>query len=123
MDNRPIRVMVVDDTTHVRRMLRSMLELEGFEVVAEACDADSAVTGAAEADPDVVVVDYRMPGADGLETARRIRSQRPGQVTVLYTAYTDADIERRATDAGVALVLAKEEGLEPLLRIIDTLVG
>ncbi|MGD9797008.1 MAG: response regulator transcription factor [Acidimicrobiia bacterium] len=123
MLDRPTRVMVVDDTPHVRRMLRSMLELDGFEVVADAGDAAEAVTRAGEAEPDVIVIDYRMPGTDGIETAREIRRRRPGQLTVLYTAYTDADLERRAEAAGVALVLAKAGGLEPLEREIGRLVG
>jgi DNA-binding NarL/FixJ family response regulator len=121
VDLQPIRVMVVDDTPHVRRMLRSMLELDGFEVVAEAADASEAVARAEESRPDVVVIDYRMPGTDGLETVRLIRARRPDQVSVLLTAYIDADLERRATDAGVALVLGKEEGLEPLEREIARL--
>jgi CheY-like chemotaxis protein len=118
---RPIRVLVVDDAPHVRRMLASMLELEGFEVVAEAGDAGEAVARAEETDPDVVVVDYRMPGTDGIEAARRIRDRRPEQVTVLYTAFVDGDLERRAAEAGVALVLRKEDGLEPLEREIARL--
>jgi DNA-binding NarL/FixJ family response regulator len=113
-----IRVMVVDDTPHVRRMLRSMLELDGFEVVAEAGDAAEAVDRAAQTEPDVIVIDYRMPLTDGIEAARQILAHRPDQVTVLYTAYIDADLERRAAAAGIAFVLGKEQGLEPLEREI-----
>jgi DNA-binding NarL/FixJ family response regulator len=118
VDKGPIRVMVVEDTAHVRRMLRSMLELDGFEVVAEAADATEALTRAAESLPDVVIVDYRMPGTDGLDTARLLRARHPEQVVVLYTAYVDGELERRAADSGIALVLGKEEGLEPLERFI-----
>jgi len=110
--------MVVDDTPHVRRMLRSMLELDGFEVVAEAGDAAEAVSQAAETEPDVIVIDYRMPLTDGIEAARQILVHRPDQVTVLYTAYIDGDLERRAAEAGIAFVLGKEQGLEPLEREI-----
>src|SRR5205085_4467107 len=61
---RPIRVMVVDDTDHVRRMLTSMLSLDGFEVVGNAADGPQAIENVEQADPDVVVVDYKMPGMD-----------------------------------------------------------
>ncbi len=108
----------MDDTAHVRRMLRSMLELDGFEVVAEAADAAEAVERAAQSEPDVIVIDYRMPLTDGIEAARQILQHRPEQVTVLYTAYIDADLERRAAEAGIAFVLGKEQGLEPLEREI-----
>jgi CheY-like chemotaxis protein len=119
----PIRVMVVDDTDHVRRMLRNMLELDGFLVVAEAEGGERAVEAIVEADPDVVVVDYKMPEIDGLETARRIRTVRPEQVMILYTAFVDPELERKAREVGVSVVLGKVEGLESLEREITRLCG
>lgn len=119
----PIKVMVVDDTDHVRRMLRNMLELDGFEVVAEAGNGVDAVAAVDEADPDVVVVDYKMPEVDGLETARRIRESRPEQVMILYTAFVDPELEQRAREVGVSVVLGKVEGLESLEREITRLCG
>ena len=76
----PIRVMVVDDTDHVRRMLRSMLELDGFAVVAEAASGLEAADVAAAEQPDVVVMDYRMPGMDGIDAARAIVKGAPEEV-------------------------------------------
>jgi len=119
----PIRVMVVDDTDHVRRMLRSMLELDGFVVVAEAASGPEAVDLAAAATPDVVVMDYRMPGMDGIDAARAVRERRPEQVIILYTAFLDEDLVRRAHDAGIAACLGKTEGLETLEREIRTVCG
>jgi CheY-like chemotaxis protein len=119
----PIKVMVVDDTEHVRRMLRNMLELDGFVVVAEAGGGVAAVEVVVEADPDVVVVDYKMPEIDGLETARRIREVRPDQVMILYTAFVDPELERKAREVGVSVVLGKVEGLESLEREITRLCG
>ena len=114
----PIKVMIVDDTNHVRRMLRSMLELDGFDVVADAGSGSEAIESVEAADPDVVVVDFKMPGMDGLETAAGIRARRPDQVLVMYTAFLDDDLQRRARDTGVAVVLDKVEGLESLEREI-----
>ena len=118
-----VKVMVVDDTDHVRRMLRNMLELDGFEVVAEAGNGADAVAAVDEADPDVVVVDYKMPEVDGLETARRIREARPDQVMILYTAFVDPELEQKAREVGVSVVLGKVEGLESLEREITRLCG
>jgi CheY-like chemotaxis protein len=119
----PIKVMVVDDTIHVRRMLRNMLELDGFVVAGEAGSGPEAVDAIEAADPDVVVIDYKMPEVDGLETARRIRDLRPDQVMILYTAFVDPELEQRARDVGVSVVLGKVEGLESLEREITRLCG
>jgi CheY-like chemotaxis protein len=117
----PVRVLVVDDTEHVRRFVADMLTIDGFDVVGTAADGEQAVAMAVELDPHVVVMDLRMPGIDGLEATRRIRALRPGQQVVLYTAYLDASIEAQAREAGVALCLGKVEGLPRLERELSRL--
>jgi DNA-binding NarL/FixJ family response regulator len=118
-----VRVFVVDDTAHVRKMLVQMLELSGFDVVGQASSGEEAVATVAEADPQVVVVDYSMPGINGIDTARTIRAERPDQAIILYTAYLDPDVEREATKAGVSLCVGKIEGLTTLERDIRRLAG
>ena len=118
---RPIRVMVVDDTDHVRRMLTSMLSLDGYAVVGDAASGQAALDVIDDADPDIVVVDYKMPGMDGLSTARKIRERRAGQVMILYTAYIDAELERQAAEAGISLCVGKVDGLSSLEREINRL--
>jgi CheY-like chemotaxis protein len=113
--------MVVDDTDHVRAMLVDMLQLDGFVVVGEAASGPEAIAMAAEAQPDVIVMDYRMPGIDGLAAARDIRSRRPDQAIILYTAYLDPVLEKQANEAGVALCVGKVEGLNQLERYINEL--
>ena len=116
-----VRVLVVDDTEHVRSMLVDMLELDGFDVVGEAASGTEAVTAATDKDPDVIVMDYKMPGMDGLAAARAIRSTRPRQGIILYTAYLDQKLEKEAREAGVALCVGKVEGLSQLERHITEL--
>jgi CheY-like chemotaxis protein len=118
---RTIRVMVVDDTDHVRRMLTSMLSLDGYAVVGDASSGSEAVAAVVDADPDIVVIDYKMPGMDGLATARGIRERRPDQVMILYTAYIDDALERAAADAGISLCIGKVDGLASLEREINRL--
>ena len=122
MQARSTRVLVVDDTEHVRQVVAEMLRLDGFQVVGEADGAEQALRIADETDPHVVVMDYKMPGVDGLETTRRLRVRRPGQIVVLYTAYLDAALEREAKAAGAALCLSKVEGLPQLERQIARLM-
>ena len=116
-----VRVMVVDDTDHVRNMLVDMLELDGFDVVGQAASGEDACAMVEEAGPDVIVMDYKMPGMDGLTAARTIRESRTTQAIILYTAYLDPTIEAQAKEAGVALCIGKVEGLNQLERHITEL--
>jgi CheY-like chemotaxis protein len=117
----PIRVMVVDDTLQVRNMLTSMLALDGFEVAGSAGDGREAIATLGAIDPDVVIIDYRMPGMDGLETARHIRASRPAQVMIMYSAFIDPQLQAAAEEAGIAVCLAKVEGLASLEHEITRL--
>ncbi len=119
--SRVIRVMVVDDTDHVRRMLTSMLSLDGYEVTGDVASGPAALEAVVAADPDIVVIDYKMPGMDGLDTARGIRQRRPDQVMILYTAYIDAKLEQDAAEAGISLCIGKVDGLSSLEREINRL--
>ncbi len=116
-----VKVVVVDDTDHVREMLSSMLSLDGFDVVGEARSGEEALGMVGEKKPDVVVMDYSMPGMDGLEATRQIRSAMPKQSVILYTAYVDDTLKKAASEAGAALVVGKVEGLETLERSISEL--
>ena len=113
--------MVVDDTEHVRDMLATMMELDGFEVVAKASSGAEAVAKVGSAAPNVIVMDYKMPEMDGIETTTHIHDRSPGIPVILYTAYIDDDLERRAKAAGVALCIGKVEGLEQLEHEISAL--
>ena len=113
------RLLIVEDTRHVREMLAKMLEVDGFEIAGTAEDGQSAIQVAQSANADVIVMDYAMPGMDGLEAARQILATSPSQKIILYTAYPTNELEEQAHDAGIVLVLGKVEGLESLERHIS----
>jgi DNA-binding NarL/FixJ family response regulator len=116
-----VRVFVVDDTEHVRNMLVDMLQLDGFDVVGQAESGPRALDEMSKSNPDVVVMDYKMPGMNGLAAAKAIRDARPEQSIILYTAYLDPVLESRARDAGVAMCVGKVAGLRDLERNISEL--
>lgn len=116
-----VRVLVVDDTDHVRAMLVDMLELDGFEVVGQASSGQEAIDMAADKDPHVIVMDYKMPEMDGLSAARAIKANAPNQPIIIYTAYLDEKLEAEAREAGVSMTVGKVEGLNQLERHITEL--
>jgi DNA-binding NarL/FixJ family response regulator len=117
----PISVLIVEDTAHVRRMLTTLLSVDGFAVVGAESDGPAAIEAASKLDPDVVVIDYKMPAMNGLETARRIKQERPDQHVILYTAFVEEPVERAAADIGVAVCVGKDEGLHSLEQEIRRL--
>jgi DNA-binding NarL/FixJ family response regulator len=122
-DRTVIRVFVIDDTQEMRTLLEQILTLDDFEVVGSTAYGAEALGLIGAADPDVVVLDYKMPGLDGLTTARLIREERPDQAIILYTAYLDETLERKAARAGIALCVGKVEGILTLGRDIRRVAG
>ena len=117
------RVFVIEDTPQMRLLLEQMLTLDDFEVVGSAANGAAALSEMNQADPDVVVLDYNMPGLDGLLTARLIKEERPDQAIILYTAYLDAELEQKATRAGIAVCVEKADGILTLERDIRRLAA
>jgi DNA-binding NarL/FixJ family response regulator len=114
-----IKVLLVDDHPVVREGLRGMLGAEDdLEVVAEAGSAAEAVAAVRAHAPDVVLMDLRMPGGDGVEATARVLVQRPETRVVVLTTYeTDADI-LRAVEAGAAGYLLKDASRAELAQAV-----
>ncbi|WP_433253177.1 response regulator [Streptosporangium sp. CA-135522] len=114
-----LHVMIVDDHPVVREGLRGMLEADpGITVVGEAASGDEAVVRAGELEPDVILMDLRMPNGDGVSAISRILAARPeSRVIVLTTYETDQDIVR-AVEAGAAGYLLKDTSRADLLAAI-----
>jgi DNA-binding NarL/FixJ family response regulator len=104
----PIRVLLADDHPVVRGGLRALLEsLPGYEVVAEAVDGEGAVREVQLSRPDVVLMDVRMPGIDGIEATRRVRAAVPGTPVLVLTMFDDDDTVFAAMRAGAQGYLLK----------------
>ncbi|MDF5757895.1 response regulator transcription factor [Spongiactinospora sp. TRM90649] len=117
VDGEPIRLMIVDDHPVVRDGLRGMFAGEpGFEVVGEAADGARAVELAEELRPDVILMDLRMPGTDGVTAIRRLAERGvPTRVLVLTTFDTDSDV-LPAIEAGATGYLLKDAMPDELTR-------
>ncbi|MEO8289973.1 MAG: response regulator [Gaiellaceae bacterium] len=101
-----MRILVAEDETIIRLDLKDVLERAGFEVCAEARDGEEAVELARSEQPDLAVLDVKMPRLDGIEAARRILAERPIPI-VMLTAYGQDELVARAVEAGVFGYLVK----------------
>ena len=115
----PIRILVADDHLIIRQGLRLILETqEGFEMVGEAADGAEAVHLCAELHPQVVLMDLRMPGIDGLTAIERLRSEQPGVAVVILTTFNEDDLMMRGLRLGAKGYLLKDTDRETLFNTI-----
>ena len=121
---RTLRVMVVDDHAPFRESLQVLLSTGGFEVVAEAESGADALRLAGEVEPDVVMMDVRMPGMDGIEATRRLKAAHPEVGVVALTAQEDKSVVRDMLVAGASCYVLKDsEGQEILNAVVQAARG
>jgi two-component system, NarL family, response regulator DevR len=119
-----LKVMLVDDHEVVRQGLRALLEAEDdIEVVAEADSGPSAVSLASAHQPDVVVMDVRMPGGSGVEACRAIRDERPDAQVIMLTSFSDDEALFNSIMAGAAGFVLKQIRGRDLTDAIRTVGG
>lgn len=103
-------VLIVDDEPDIRFLVSRMLSGEGSTwQIQEAASGSDAVRCWREFQPDVIVLDQRMPGLTGLETAARILAENAAQVIILFTAFRDAPLEQQAAALGIRTCVPKSE--------------
>jgi AmiR/NasT family two-component response regulator len=114
----PPKVLIAEDEAIIRLDLKEMLEEEGFSVVGEASDGEAAVRLAREETPDLVIMDVKMPGMDGLTAAERIVAEELSAVLIL-TAFSQRDLVHRAAEAGAIGYLVKPFQKSDLVPAIE----
>ena len=108
--SKPVTVLAVDDQEIFRRTARSLIAATpGFEQVGEAVSGTEALELAADLQPDLVLVDVRMPGMDGVETARRLTDTHPDAMVVLISTEEIPELPSSATSVGAAACLRKQD--------------
>lgn len=115
----PVRVVVADDQAAVREGLVALLNLiPGLDVVAEAADGPSAIEAVGTHHPDVLLLDLRMPGLDGIATTARLTADHPGTAVVILSSYADDASVLDALDAGARGYLTKNAGRAEIAQAI-----
>jgi DNA-binding NarL/FixJ family response regulator len=119
--NDMIKVMLVDDQNLVRKGVRSLLELsDEIEVVAEAADGTEAIRMVPEVEPDVVLLDMRMPGLSGLDVLRELASKGNLPATIILTTFDDDELVLAGIQSGARGYLLKDVSLADLVSAIKT---
>jgi NarL family two-component system response regulator YdfI len=115
----PIRILIADDHMIIRQGLRLILETEdGFDLVGEAADGAEAVKLASELHPDVVLMDLRMPGMDGITAIEHLRVEQPGMAVVILTTFNEDDLMVRGLRAGARGYLLKDTDRQTLFNTL-----
>lgn len=115
-----VRVLLVDDHEVVRLGLMTLLEdLPWVDVVAEAGTAAEALSAVAREQPDVVVMDIRMPGESGIDACREITSRWPETHVIMLTSYSEDELIFRALQAGASGYVLKQVGNRPLIEALQ----
>lgn len=107
---RTVRVLIVDDQEPFRSAARMVVELtDGFEFAGEAATGEEGIALVGELVPDLVLMDIKMPGMDGLEATRRIVSEEEGAKVVVLSTYEAAEYEQLALEAGAIAFISKSD--------------
>jgi DNA-binding NarL/FixJ family response regulator len=120
----PLRLLLVEDKDEFREALELLLGLRSDgAVVGALADGARAAAACADLDPDVVVLDYRLPGLDATEVARSVLAACPGVAVVCLTGEVNAAEEEALREAGVAATLTKDERLDVIVDALHRAAG
>jgi response regulator NasT len=118
----PVRVVLAEDEAIIRLDVKEILEEEGYSVVGETGRGDQAIDLARELQPDLTILDIKMPGLDGLTAAKTIASERLSAVLIL-TAFSQHDLVEQAREAGALAYLVKPFQKSDLIPAVEMALG
>ncbi|MGE3073500.1 MAG: response regulator transcription factor [Dehalococcoidia bacterium] len=120
----PIRLLLVDDEARVRQgLLMCMSGEPDFDVIGEAQEGGEAISLVSELRPDVVVMDVRMHGVDGIEATRQLAALEPATKVVVLSLQDDARTRHEALASGASAFVGKQEGIARLFEVIRSAAG
>ncbi len=116
-EERSLRVLIVDDEAGMRQSLRRIMLAKGFEVEVAASGAE-AIEIAGDYQPQVLLLDIRMPGLNGVETYRQLKQLCPDATAIFMTAYSSAHLTDEAMEEGAATVLSKPVNIDDVCDLV-----
>ena len=116
-------VLVVDDNVPIRKMLSAAFLSDGFETCRQAANGTEAIELAQQIKPDLITIDFSMPGISGLVASSALRKILPKVPIILFTLYASKILEVEATKVGISVVLSKTVSFYVLLDIAHELMG
>ena len=119
---RPVRVVIAEDEAIIRLDLKELLVEEGYDVVGETGRGDEAIELVRDLEPDLVILDIKRPGLDGLSAARHVAGERMAAVLIL-TAFSQRELVEQARDAGALAYLVKPFQKSDLIPAIEIALG
>jgi two-component system, response regulator PdtaR len=120
--SRPTRVVIAEDEAIIRLDLKELLQEEGYDVVGETGRGDEAIELVRDLRPDLVILDIKMPGLDGLSAARHVAGERMAAVLIL-TAFSQRELVEQARDSGALAYLVKPFQKSDLIPAIEVALG
>lgn len=122
MSDSPATILVIDDQPGIRRLLTEVLQDEGFHVIT-AANGYEGIQLAQNSNPNVILMDMKMPGMDGIEALRELKRQGQGDQVIMMTAYGELDMVNEAREAGMRDYITKPFDIMSLCRIIHDSIG
>ena len=114
------KILIADDRQLMRNALKTIFAMRPkWEICGEATDGLEVVTKVTELQPDLILMDFKMPLADGIQAAAEISATSPSIPIVMYTLYRNDELDAAAKQSGVRSVVAKQDGVLNLLAAID----
>lgn len=114
-------ILIVDDQKGVRRLLEEIFKKDGW-AVSTAVDGSEAVEMALQIQPDIILMDMKMPNMNGLEASQKIIGQNPNLTIIMMTAYGEMEVVRAALESGVKKCITKPFDIVYLRDMVNTLV-
>jgi DNA-binding NarL/FixJ family response regulator len=115
------RILIADDRESMRTAIRALIRMRpDWQICGEANDGREVVAKTAELQPDLVLLDFKMPVANGIQAGSEISRSSPTVPIVMYTLYRTPELEAAAKLVGIRRVIAKEDGGKHLLSAIET---